>query len=62
MSNEVIKNYYQAIMERIESEVLGINAQFNHQGVKGTGNENTLTALLKSFLPQTVWCGYWCSY
>lgn len=52
MSKEIVESYYQAIMTRIESEVLAINGLFNHQGIKGTGNENVLLDLLSSFLPK----------
>jgi len=45
-------NYYQAIMARVESEVHTINGLFEHQGVKGGGNESVLIDLLKNFLPK----------
>jgi len=52
MSNKIIDSYYQAIMTGIEAEVLAINGLFNHQGVKGTGNENVLLELLNKYLPK----------
>ncbi|WP_391087839.1 DUF6602 domain-containing protein [Vibrio sp. NH-UV-68] len=47
----MIENYFSGISEILISEVRKINANFEHQGVKGTGNENSLLSLLERFLP-----------
>lgn len=52
MNTEIAERYYHAVWARIESEVLAINGLFNHQGVKGSGNERVLLDLLRKFLPK----------
>ncbi|MCP4594938.1 DUF6602 domain-containing protein [Neptuniibacter sp.] len=54
---EVFDSYYQAIMARVESEVHAINGMFDHQGVKGVGNESVLIDLLCNFLPKKYGVG-----
>lgn len=53
----LLDKYYQAIMSRVESEVYAINGVFEHQGVKGSGNESILIELLSKFLPKKYGIG-----
>lgn len=52
MGKDISDSYYQAIMSRIEAEVISINGVFEHQGVKGGGNENVLLDILRKILPK----------
>ncbi|EKF9989422.1 DUF6602 domain-containing protein [Vibrio cholerae] len=47
----MVENYFSGISDILISEVRKINSSFEHQGVKGTGNETCLLSLLRSFLP-----------
>ena len=57
MNMEKMDSYYQAIMARVEPEVHAINTLFEHQGVKGGGNEAVLIDLLRDFLPKKYGIG-----
>ncbi|MCK8087959.1 DUF6602 domain-containing protein [Vibrio sp. 1CM8B] len=50
--DKLLSPYYQAIAQKIDAEVSDINDLFEHQGVKGEGNENVLVELLEKFLPK----------
>ncbi len=54
---DLLKSYYQAISSSMEAEVRNINGLFDHQGVKGAGNENILMTLLSKFLPKKYGIG-----
>jgi hypothetical protein len=47
----LLRQYYQGITQQLRSEVDFINSLFEHQGVKGEGNEAALRELLKKFIP-----------
>ncbi|MCF8781086.1 hypothetical protein LZU85_19985 [Vibrio sp. IRLE0018] len=46
-----MENYYTAIANMLLTEVELINGSFQHEGVKGSGNELALMNLLAKFLP-----------
>lgn len=54
---DLLKTYYRAILASMEAEVRNINDLFDHQGVKGSGNENILINLLSKFLPKKYGIG-----
>jgi hypothetical protein len=51
MGKDVIKKYYQGIMDQIQIEVDLINSNFNHNGLKGEGNENIIKEIIKKSIP-----------
>lgn len=54
---DIISQYYQGIVQQLRSEVDSINSLFQHQGVKGSGNENVLRNLLTKFFPKRYGIG-----
>jgi hypothetical protein len=52
MGKDVIRKYYQGIMDQIRTEVDLINSNFHHNGLKGEGNENKLRDIIKKFIPE----------
>jgi hypothetical protein len=55
--NNVLQQYYQGITQQLRSEVDFINALFEHQGVKGAGNEAALRDLITRFIPKRYGIG-----
>jgi hypothetical protein len=55
--NNVIEEYYRGIYQHIRGEVNSINSLFQHQGVKGEGNETLLRDLLSRFIPERYGIG-----
>lgn len=55
--NNVLNQYYQGITQQLRSEVDFINSLFEHQGVKGAGNENALRNLITKFIPKRYGVG-----
>lgn len=55
--NNIIEEYYRGIYQQIRGEVNFINSLFQHQGVKGEGNETLLRDLLRRFIPQRYGIG-----
>jgi len=55
--NSLIEQYYQGIAQQLHAEVTFINTLFQHQGVKGTGNEAVLRELLTKFIPKRYGVG-----
>lgn len=53
----ILSDYYNGILTQIQAEVENINSNFNHQGVKGTGNELVLIEMLKKFIPKKYGIG-----
>jgi len=56
MSN-VLQQYYQGIAQYLRSEVDSINSLFEHQGIKGEGNETILRELITKFIPKRYGVG-----
>jgi hypothetical protein len=56
MSN-ILRQYYQGITRQLRSEVDFINSLFQHQGVKGEGNETALRDLIVNFIPNRYGVG-----
>ncbi len=56
MSN-ILQQYYEGITRQLRSEVDFINSLFEHQGVKGEGNEVALRELLVKFIPKRYGIG-----
>src|SRR5205809_3844987 len=56
MSN-ILTTYYRGISQQLRAEVDFINALFQHQGVKGDGNEGILRDLLIRFIPKKYGIG-----
>src|SRR6266852_3018057 len=54
---DIISQYYQGIVQQLRSEVDSINSLFQHQGVKGSGNESVLRELLTKFIPKRFGIG-----
>src|SRR5574341_12575 len=57
LMNSILKQYYQGITQQLRSEVDFINSLFEHQGVKGAGNESILRGLITRFLPKRYGVG-----
>lgn len=53
----VLHQYYEGITSQLRSEVDFINALFQHQGVKGAGNEAALRDLLARYIPKRFGVG-----
>jgi len=53
----IIEQYYRGITQQLRSEVNFINSLFEHQGVKGSGNEEILRDLLTKFIPKRYGVG-----
>ena len=51
MSN-FLSQYYRGITTQLRAEVDSIHSLFEHQGVKGEGNETALRNLLKKCVPK----------
>jgi hypothetical protein len=56
MSN-ILTAYYQGITRQLRGEVDFINSLFEHQGVKGEGNESVLRDLIRRFIPKRYGVG-----
>jgi hypothetical protein len=56
-SRNIIEQYYQGISQQLHAEVHFINTLFQHQGLKGTGNETILRELLIRFIPKRYGVG-----
>jgi len=52
MGKDVIRKYYQGIMDQIQNEVDLINSNFHHNGLKGEGNEVKIRKIIKKFIPE----------
>ncbi len=50
--DNIIEQYYRGISQQLQAEVNFINNLFQHQGVKGEGNESVLRELLTRFIPK----------
>lgn len=55
--NSLLQKYYQGITQQLRSEVDFINSLFQHQGVKGEGNESVLRDLIVKFIPKRYGVG-----
>ena len=53
----IITQYFQGILQQLRAEVDLINSLFEHQGVKGEGNEAVLRDLLRRFIPKKYGVG-----
>jgi hypothetical protein len=53
----IIDQYYQGIYQQLHAEVNFINALFQHEGLKGEGNEVVLRELLTKFIPKRYGVG-----
>lgn len=53
----ILSEYYHGIVGQIQAEVEYINALFEHQGLKGSGNELKLVNMLKKFIPKKYGIG-----
>jgi len=53
----ILTQYYQGIARQLRSEVDFINTLFEHQGIKGQGNEAALRELLVKFIPKRFGIG-----
>lgn len=53
----ILQQYYQGITQQLRSEVDFINSLFEHQGVKGEGNETVLRDLITKFIPKRYGVG-----
>lgn len=47
-----LSQYYKGIIQQLRSEVDSINSLFQHQGLKGEGNETILRNMISKFIPQ----------
>ena len=56
-NGNIIDQYYQGIYQQLHAEVTFINTLFQHQGVKGEGNELVLRELLTKFIPKRYGVG-----
>ena len=54
---KILQQYYRGISQQIRSEVDFINSLFEHQGVKGGGNETVLRELITKFIPKRYGVG-----
>lgn len=52
MNKDLLSQYYKGIHSKIAAEVLHINNTFEHQGIKGSGNEEVIRRLLLQFIPK----------
>jgi len=50
--NNLLDQYYKGITQQLRAEVDLINSLFEHQGVKGYGNESALRDFLAKFIPK----------
>lgn len=50
--SDILTKYYHGITQQIRSEVDFINSLFQHQGLKGEGNETILRDLVRRFIPK----------
>jgi hypothetical protein len=53
----ILEEYYRGITQKIQGEVRFINSIFDHQGVKGEGNEAILRDLIKKTIPKQYGVG-----
>jgi hypothetical protein len=56
MSN-LLEQYYKGITQQLRAEVDLINSLFQHQGIKGEGNETALRDFLTNFVPKQYGVG-----
>jgi len=56
-NDNIIEQYYHGIAQQLHAEVNFINALFQHQGLKGEGNEQVLRELLTKFIPKKYGVG-----
>jgi len=52
MNDSILLKYYSGILSQLNAEVQKVNSLFEHQGLKGAGNEEALVGLLKKFIPK----------
>jgi hypothetical protein len=57
LTSNILSQYYEGILQRLRSEVDFINTLFEHQGVKGEGNEAVLRELIRKFIPDRFGIG-----
>lgn len=57
MKNDILLRYYKGILGQLSSEVQIINKIFEHNGLKGYGNEAVLSNLLEKFIPKKYGIG-----
>lgn len=55
--DNVLGKYYEGITRQLRAEVDVINALFSHQGEKGSGNEEALRRIVRSFVPERFGVG-----
>jgi len=55
--DNILQRYYQGITQQLQSEVDFINSLFEHQGIKGAGNEAIFRDLLVKFIPKRFGVG-----
>lgn len=55
--NNLLEQYYTGITQQLRTEVDLINSLFQHQGVKGEGNETVLRDFLTKFIPKRYGVG-----
>jgi hypothetical protein len=53
----ILEQYYRGITQQLRAEVDFINSIFQHQGLKGEGNEGILRELLTRFIPKRYGVG-----
>ena len=53
----MLGKYYEGITRQLRAEVDVINALFSHQGEKGSGNEEALRSIVRSFVPERFGVG-----
>lgn len=57
MENKILAKYYEGILNQLRGEVDFINEVFQHQGLKGEGNEAAIRNLLEKFIPRKYGVG-----
>ena len=57
MKKDILNQYYKGIHGQINSKVQQINQLFNHNGLKGEGNEHVIRDLIRDFLPKKYGIG-----
>lgn len=55
--DNLLEQYYRGITQRLRAEVDLINSLFQHQGIKGEGNETALRDFLTDFIPKQYGVG-----
>ena len=54
MGSEILSKYYEGILSQLHGEVDFVNEIFQHQGLKGEGNESAIRNLLTKFIPKNT--------